>query len=51
MTSAPTLELRDHFGDDCCPSRLVTGANACAAAAVEIFIEQKEIIPLWIVLK
>ena len=51
MTSAPTLELCDHFGNHCCPSCLVTSANAGAAATMEIFIEQEEIIPFRILLK
>ena len=48
MTSAPTLELRDHFDHHSGPSRLVTCSNPCTAAAMKIFIKQKEITPLWI---
>ena len=47
----PTIQLRDHLGDNGAPTCLMTGSDARAAAAMEIFIEQEEITPQRVLLK
>ena len=43
--------LLQEFGHQRGPTRLVTGADAGAVIAVEIFVEQDQITPMRIVLK
>ena len=47
----PTIQLRDHFGNNGAPPCLMTGSDPGAAAAMEIFVEEEEITPQRILLK
>jgi hypothetical protein len=45
------MKLAAHFRHEGGPAGLVAGADACAIVAVEIFVEEKEVAPVGVVLE
>src|SRR5262245_30630627 len=41
-------EALDHVGDEAGPAGLVARTETCAAVAVEVFVEEDQIAPVWI---